>query len=336
MFAVWFTCHAHLQLRRRMQADSEDIFGPTLVQPRLRLPRRPWFLQRLELHGVEAHWRTGASDDISPALQGLLRVRPHRAWSGPLTTFSAEADLLWMYEGCPCNSYAAEIIECLFFQKAVGVVCAEGGRRENALRSSQHGSPFVPSRDVVETALQERLFDLRGVCRGRASDILRGWGGQATGMPCISVVEPVMQLVRRGAWRELIFLSGVTGWRRHVDPSLPADFAPSLRPVGFYKPHNPQDLTPEWITDHVTCLRQWAPSILQQHPDVRGLLEEHVATLTCVASRLRGGSEALDTIRGAAVGPGGQAQVAAMTEELEYRAFAAWIWRHALDMLSGK
>ena len=107
------------------------------------------------------------------------------------------------------------------------------------------GSTFMPS--VATDLLCGMFFSWPGG-GGRRSlrEIVEswgfGWGADIVNIPCISLPQPITDLMGRGAWRTLLLLAHVPGWV-HVDPLLLAGFLTQVRAPGFDEPEDGTPLT---------------------------------------------------------------------------------------------
>ena len=294
MIIVWFSSHAHLDRRVKRQRNVHaDLVGldrreARQAERRLRLPEASWFKQRLACHGVECSWgaqRLHHDAATQTRLSGLVKLRPALPWQGPLTNWGSEADLLWNYSERPLNSYSADIMDVAFLVEPLEVFALT--INETVFRPSV-GSTFMPS---VTTDLLSGMFCSGPGGGGRRSvrEIVESWGvewgADVVNIPCISLPQPVADLMGRGAWHTLLLLARVPGWL-HVDPLLPAGFLTQVRAPGFDEPEDGIALTTEFLTESIAFLRQWAPAIIRDDPDAQGALEGLVRVLGTTADAL--------------------------------------------------
>ena len=70
---------------------------------------------------------------------------------------------------------------------------------------------------------------------------------------------------------------------------LPADFLASVRCRGFYHVKLDQaSISSEFMMQHISYLKQWAPEIIRAHPEHLAVLERHVESFTRIAVGLSG------------------------------------------------
>ena len=210
--------------------------------------------------------------------------------------FVIEADLLWSYEDTPCNSYVAEVQDVVFLESGAHVF-AKGGLQ---LRCASHQRPFLPDLDDESHVWSAACVGVGNVHRGTARSILQAWLGRLSPdmrqlqMACVSIVSPVVSLIRVGDWKHIVFMSQSLGWRECVDPWLPVAFAQQVRPPG--RQHidlSKVNLTPELMRRHIGLLRHWAPHIIRADPSAEQDLEEQVEEFERISIALLGGGAAV-------------------------------------------
>ena len=300
---VWFTTHANRQRRPRWgdQASIEPADGTAHKRPRLLLPIPGWLQLRFARHQIDAQ-DSGDKLTLEPCLQGLLLLQPRRAWSGVLFSWSAEAEVLWKYEGRPCNAYEADVRDCVYLKHSVpcfaghSMFVSGGG----GVKSPSHLNPFLP---LISDELWETPCFGKGMQRGSVRDVLLEWRGRIpdadpeSQLPCISIVDPVMQLIKAGDWRDLVLLSLVGGWRQCVDPCLPPAFAATVsRPDIDVVDLSLAELSPAFLLEHIQALRRWSEAIIQHDADSKPMLEDHVKTFEQIALSLTGGHDAVSKL----------------------------------------
>ena len=140
-----------------------------------------------------------------------------------------------------------------------------------------------------------------GTCCGIVSEVLLAWciDPDSSMPPCISIVDPVAQLMQCGHWKELLFQARSRGWDL-LDRLLPLDFLRQVQHVDWFALDvSKADLTPETLMEHIAFLKGWAPVIELAEPGACGTLQRHVENLSRIAFGLSGSSGIMCGIQGA-------------------------------------
>ena len=205
----------------------------------------------------------------------------------------------------PCHSYVAEVLDIVSLHEA-DPAFAVAKYRDVGMKSAVHQRPFLPDMDD-EHFIWSEPCSTRGEHRGSVKEVLQQWYQECSLenrgrlVPCISFVEPVLQLIARSDWRHVVLGSRMPGWREHVDPWFPFEFAQLVRNVGIYKVDvSMAELSPEFLWEHIAFLKQHAPAIIQHDGDCRQELEEHVQRFETIPIAISGGPDVVATLYGGA------------------------------------
>ena len=91
-----------------------------------RLPRPPWFSERLRSCGLdpdqslEVTQRAHAPCDVT--IEALVRLANIKVWEGPLTNWAPEAQLLRQYLALPDDAYDVSIDRCVVLKTGVRIL----------------------------------------------------------------------------------------------------------------------------------------------------------------------------------------------------------------------
>ena len=181
----------------------------------------------------------------------LVKVAPGRAYSGPLTAWNREEDLLFRYMACPGDALSARIEDVMVLRGAA------------PLRSAVDGQSRV-STFTVRRALGLPLVGAAAVDAG-VLDQLVAWGlSAASDVPVARLPHMLVELVARGIWHTLLWRSSSPGGlllRDVLDfPSRDWVRRPARSGPPAHRPDGP--IAPEFWQHTLGGLQRWAPALL--------------------------------------------------------------------------
>ena len=176
----------------RRQRDSKGTRTP------LYLPEPAWFLDRVQTYSDPDLLRRLGSGGGPAGIQhanvvGLVVLGRGITYSGNLTPFDLESDLLWRYVGRPESCYTVEVQR--FFSPEAPV----------AIYARQSDCQGISSTKVN---LQDWIFfpatDVDLDCFNLLDDALHAVGDRDE-IPVLWVPEVILSLIKAGKWKSLLF-----------------------------------------------------------------------------------------------------------------------------------
>ena len=258
--ALWLAGYEHGS-RRRCVPNSRSR-----SRVRCLLPPEPWLQQRLEEHGLMAQLHIAKHGRANVVCKALVLVDQGICLS-TLAARRLEVELLWRYLGRPLDLFTLRVQRCWLLSDPAPVHT----RRRVARKIGNHSSGLsevacvtVGGQGVIWNA--DDLCQTRVVQRGHATplcaqDALQDCGMPEDGfgnIPTLLVVQPVLSLVERGVWSDLVCLArwGLQLWSRWP----PHDWELEVRGRDWGPPPG-HKLGIAELSSLASDLRQWAPAI---------------------------------------------------------------------------
>lgn len=164
------------------------------------LPQPAWFIDRIQTYGdmtqLSIQGSTARPPQISTAtVVGLAQLGPGCIFSGRLTPFDLEADLLWRYWDKPQACYSVEILQFYSLKEPITIHArkpVEGWRGENRdFKVDLSNWIFFPASEI-------RVDDLFG------EECLPQGLPEPADIPILWLPEAILTLVQRGVWKPLL------------------------------------------------------------------------------------------------------------------------------------
>ena len=268
MAAMWLGSYPNGLKRHHEKTDNGRIYR------RLHLPAEPWLLASLHEHGHDDL----ASDVKTPVqwwaamrvhrlkhsthIHGLLRVRAGQALGDTFSLHSREEALLHKYFAHTPDAASLKVVEAHMF--AGSATCeVYTDTRGNDIKM-RHDICYLGS-DLTRQMLQSG---------GTAASALQRWGIPALAwseVPVVFVVEPIVLLVARLAFRTIVVRANKFVDRRDARRRLPGDDVGGVQDLVVKAAEAagahvapPQEIHLQDIAGIADHLRGWAPGLLRR------------------------------------------------------------------------
>ena len=147
-----------------------------------------------------------------------------------------EERLLWEYMHRPSDSFSVEVEALGELEEQILVESCHPrpwkqlpAESEGLVHAHHGGGPFMPylSADLSSSAIRVNIGEFEPV-RLSVNKFLDEWDVHISwhDLPCVSLPEPIYELIRQGSWKHLIFRSGGSkGPWKLIHDLLPPAFA---------------------------------------------------------------------------------------------------------------
>lgn len=273
------------------------------VAVRHMVPALPWLCSLLEAVGQQpadvlfqlgGKRRAGAVHNIAEPIAKafvLLTTDGAQYQHGPLTNWSREAEVMLEYHHHPTDAYSLNVVEAFGCSELLTGFCKRGRGRSEVRMS--YALPLCTPCWSEETGASPPTLRRPDGSQIAVQDVLEAAGLGKTWLQCFALLcpAPVVELILRGAWRELLFL---TRWHPLSSHRQLKPWVPDWPPRACESVWSTGQLLREGSPVHASsceelrkALLQWAPCILQAHPSQQVTLERHVSMLQSWALALK-------------------------------------------------
>jgi len=176
-----------------------------VIRFKVDLPSPDWYSRRVRSHNLDpnggsAPKLTGQFRHRGATIIGLVRVAEGPYYEGPMTQFSAEAQLQWESYYEPLDAFVIQIEESWQLESPYHVENCAGKDNSNCSISLGLRQSFMP---VNPPPPRTRLLGQQG-----RTEVARLPFGQALAQtPCLQVQSPIAELICKGSWRDLLWLA---------------------------------------------------------------------------------------------------------------------------------
>ena len=143
----------------------------------------------------------------SAKLTALVRLEPGVCFSGRLTPWPQEAELLWQYLQCPQGAFSLHVKDALRLDQPVIVSSVRGSRGNVSLKHAlfQTNAQVLNASSVLVTSQGIRLT---------LPEVFERWGCDPNSItladvPCLWTPEVILALLLRGRWENLLLKHSV-------------------------------------------------------------------------------------------------------------------------------